>query len=167
MRVLAALLLLCPAAALAAPSTWAAGVLAEALAANARGDDTRALSEFGRLAAHGSAIGETMLGAMAAQGRGQRRDPATAATWWLRAANRGYPPAQYALADALARGAGVAADAEGAWVWATLAATLGDPATATRARALADRLATRFDAARLAKLDRRRVAWRPWASLEE
>lgn len=156
--------LLIAAPALAAPPRWVLPVLEASLAAHDRGDHVAARRGFVRLASQGSAIAETMLGVMAADGQGQRRDPASAATWWMRAANRGYPPAQLALAEALARGEGLARDNEAAWVWARLASTHGDAATATRARLLARRLHPR-DPATLARLDKRRLAWRPWATL--
>ena len=160
------LLLLIAAPAAAETPRWALPVLDAGLAAYDHGDFLQARAGFTRLAAQGSAIAETMLGAMASRGEGARRDPATAAMWWLRAANRGYPPAQLALAEAFARGAGVGADPGTAYVWARLAAMHGDPATAARARGLASQLAIGFDAARVAKLEQRRLAWRPWARLD-
>ncbi len=163
LRILILLLLAGPA--LAAPPRWAMPVLQAGMAAHARGDFVTARRDFGRLAAQGSAIAETMLGQMAAAGNGQVADPASAATWWLRAANRGYAPAQLALAQAFARGEGVAKDAGAAWVWARLASTHGDGPTAVRARALAGALQPGLDAATLTKLEKRRLAWRPWATL--
>ncbi len=162
LRVLLLLLIAAPVA--AAPPSWAMPALADGLAAHGRGDWARARADFRRLAAQGSAIAETMLGAMAAQGQGQASDPATAATWWLRAANRGYAPAQLALAEAFTAGDGVARDPGSAWVWARLAAMHGDSRTASRARVLATALTPR-DPATLAALEKRRLAWRPWATL--
>ncbi|QXQ05895.1 sel1 repeat family protein [Sphingosinicellaceae bacterium] len=165
LRLLIILLLAAPAAAFAAPPRWAMAVLSDGLDAHARRDYSRARADFLRLAAQGSAIAETMLGVMTSEGHGSRRDLATAATWWLRAANRGYAPAQLAVAEAFTRGEGVARDPGSAWVWARLAATHGDDRTAAAAKLLAARLAPGFDAPTLAKLDRRRLAWRPWATL--
>lgn len=164
LRVLLLLSLATPAA--AAPG-WALPALQDGLAAHRAQDYARARADFRRLAGEGSAIAETMLGVMHARGQGVPRDAATAATWWLRAANRGYPPAQLALAEAFAEGRGVGRDAESAWVWARLAATHGDTPTARRAGALATGLAATMDAATLARLDRKRLAWRPWATLAE
>lgn len=163
LRLLLLLLIAAPAA--AAPPPWTLPVLAEGLAAHQRGDYGRARTDFTRLAIQGSAIAETMLGVMAARGQGKRADAATAATWWLRAANRGYAPAQLALAEAFMRGEGVARDPGSAWVWAQLAGVHGDGPTAARARVLAARIQSGLDAATLAKLDKRRLAWRPWATL--
>jgi TPR repeat protein len=102
-----------------------------------------------------------MLGVMAARGQGGAADPAAAAGWWLRAANRGYAPAQLALAKALAKGDGVAADRGEALVWAELAADGGGDAAA-EARVLADGLAKGLGAAELADISDKRTAWRPW-----
>lgn len=165
LRVLLLLSIAAPAAA-AAPD-WAMATLNDGLAAHRTRDYARARADFRRLAGEGSAIAETMLGVMYARGQGVPPDAATAATWWLRAANRGYPPAQFALAEAFAEGRGVGRDAERAWVWARLAATHGDTPTARQAGALAVRLAATMDAATLARLDRQRLAWRPWATLAE
>ncbi len=164
LRVLFLLLIAAPAA--AETPRWALPALDAGLAAYDHGDFGKARAGFTRLAAQGSAIAETMLGAMASRGEGAARDPATATMWWMRAANRGYPPAQLALAEAFARGAGVATDAGTAYVWARLAAMHGDPAIAARAQALAAQLAAGFDAAALARLEQRRLAWRPWARLD-
>lgn len=151
----------------AAAPDWAMTTLNDGLAAHRTRDYARARTDFRRLAGEGSAIAETMLGVMHARGQGMPRDAATAATWWLRAARRGYPPAQLALAQAFAEGRGVGRDAERAWVWARLAAMHGDTPTAMRAAVLAGRLAATMDAATLARLDRERLAWRPWATLSE
>jgi TPR repeat protein len=83
--------------------------------------------------------------------------------WWLRAANRGYAPAQLALAKALASGRGVGADPRQAWVWARLAADAGaGTGVAVEAGSLADGLARRFSAPTLAELKAERAAWRSW-----
>ena len=151
----------------AAPPPWTRAALDGGLAAYSRGDYRVADAQFKALAAQGSAIAETMLGAMHARGQGVAADPASAATWWLRAANRGYPPAQLALAQAFADGAGVRRDLGTAWVWARLAAVHGDTPTAVRAAALARQLGAGMDASTRLRLDRRRLAWRPWATLPE
>jgi TPR repeat protein len=95
------------------------------LDAHARGDYAAAREALKPLAVRGSPVAETLLGGMAARGQGGAVDPATAAGWWLRAANRGYAPAQLALARALAEGRGVAKDVGQAWVWARRAARAG------------------------------------------
>ena len=139
-----------------------AAPLEAGLAAHAARDYRSARAQLRPLADRGSAIAETMLGVMAANGQGRPADPAVAVGWWLRAANRGYAPAQLALAKALANGRGVAADPGRAWVWARLAAGAGD-AVAVEAGALADGLARGFSAAQVAKLEAERAAWRPWS----
>ncbi|MBV8973435.1 MAG: hypothetical protein JO290_14210, partial [Sphingomonadaceae bacterium] len=85
--LLAALIAAAPASAATAPQLLAAGMAAY----SARHFD-RALADFRSLADRGSAVGETMLGTMYARGEGVRRDPAAAAGYLCRAANRGYAP---------------------------------------------------------------------------
>jgi TPR repeat protein len=163
----AAVLLLVPATALslvraAAPATTApqtaVTALDAALAAYQAGNYAGARKGLKPLADRGSAIAETMLGVMAAKGEGGPPDPAAAAGWWLRAASRGYAPAQLALAKALADGHGVAQDRGQALVWARLAADGGNG----DAHALAQALAVGFDAEQLATLEDERASWRPW-----
>ena len=139
-----------------------AALLQSGLAAYRAGDYSAARPRLQLLADRGSAVAETILGVMAIKGEGGRRDPAAAVALWLRAANRGYAPAQLALAKALARGQGTAMDREGAWVWARLAAS--DPLVGAEARRLVARLALGIGADRLVKLEERRAAWRPWAT---
>jgi uncharacterized protein len=146
-----------------AATGWAATALDTGLAAYAAGDYPRAHTAFLQLANHGSAIGETMLGTMFARGEGVTADPATAAGYWFRAANRGYPPAQLAFARALSSGNGVTADAGAAWMWARLAATHGDSEVATEAAALEARLSTLFTPGQQAALQHKVEQWRPWA----
>jgi TPR repeat protein len=162
-RFLGAGLLAMLASPILAAATPIAGnaVLDAGLGAYAAGDYGAARSVLRPLADRGSAIAETMMGAMAAKGQGRPADPAAAVGWWLRAANRGYPPAQLALAKALARGQGVAVDTGKAWVWARLAASAGN-GTAVEATALADGLGRGFGADRLAELEAERAEWRPW-----
>jgi uncharacterized protein len=151
--------------AVAAPVVAQAAVPAAALdaglAAYQAGDYGAARAYLRPLADRGSAIAETMLGVMAAQGQGRVADPAAAAGWWLRAANRGYAPAQLALAKALAQGKGVSADPGQAWIWARLAASAGN-GVAAEAKALAAALAMGIGPAQLATLEAERAAWRPW-----
>jgi TPR repeat protein len=146
----------------ASDSDWTA-LLANGLAAHQRGDYAAAAPRLRQLADQGSAIAETMLGVMAARGEGRRPDAAVAAGWWLRAARRGYAPAQLALAQAMAAGRGVSADAEGAWLWARLASASSEPDVAGPAAELAQTLARGITPARLAELERVRAGWRPWS----
>jgi hypothetical protein len=62
---------------------------------------------------------------MAVRGQGRAADPAAAVAWWLRAADRGYVPAQLALSRALEAGRGVKKDAAAAAYWAARAANGG------------------------------------------
>lgn len=144
----------------------AIATLDAAFAAHAAGDWRTARHAFARLAGEGSAVGETMLGAMYDRGQGVRRDPATAAGWWLRAASRGYAPAQLAFARARAAGRGVAADPADAWRWARIAETHGGPPIAAEARRLRLALAARVPAADLPRLEERAQGWRPWSTLK-
>ncbi len=141
----------------AAPATD----LAAGVAAYQAADYPAARARLKPLAQEGSAVAETLLGVMAARGQGAPADAAAAASWWLRAANRGYAPAQLALAKALAAGRGIGRDEGRAWVWARLAMAAGDR-TAVEAKALAAGLAPRLGARRLATLEAERAAWRPW-----
>ena len=126
--------------------------------------DREAAATFRSLADENSAIGETMLGVMYASGRLGRRDPATAAAFWWRAAARGYPPAALALARATAAGSGVPRDARQAFVWALIAAQRGDGAIQTEARRLADTLGARLSPSDRSELTEKASDWRPWPS---
>ena len=79
---------------------------------------------------------ETLLGTMTAKGQGAAKDDAIAAAWFLRAARRGYAPAQLALADAFARGRGVPQDTSRARTLAKAAASQGVPGAAQLASRL-------------------------------
>jgi TPR repeat protein len=146
---------------MAAQANTPAAALDAGLAAYQGGDYGAARAYLRPLADRGSAIAETMLGVMAAQGKGRAADPAAAAGWWLRAANRGYAPAQLALAKALAQGRGVATDPGQAWIWARLAASAGN-GSKDEATALAQTLASGFSEDELLALEAERAAWRPW-----
>ncbi len=145
---------------LGAPSARAAApaaVLADGLSAYSAGRFGDARRDFRLLADEGSAIAETMLGAMYAHGQGVRRDPAVAAAFYSRAAHRGYAPAQLAFARALAHGDGVTRDPAAAWKWLRLAAKRGDARVAAATRAEAAKLV----AAGPAPPDTS-DSWRPW-----
>ena len=72
-----------------------------------RGDHAEARRLFRKLAQRQIPAAETLLGTMAANGQGGPQNDAIAAAWFMRAARRGYAPAQLALADSFARGRGV------------------------------------------------------------
>jgi TPR repeat protein len=153
MRILALGLLLAATVASATPPA----ALATGMSAYGAGDFTAARRAFESLADDGSAIGETMLGTLYAHGQGVRRDPAAAAAYYCRAANRGYAPAQLAFAKALARGDGVAADRVAAWRWLRLAEQRGDARTVAAATAEAARLTAAAPPPADDTAD-----WRPW-----
>jgi len=155
------------AAAAAAASPPPAALLTAALDDYSAGRFIAARGRFNALADQGSSIAETMLGVLFARGQGVTADPATAVGYWLRAAHRGYPPAQLALAQALAKGDGVARDRDAGWLWASLAARSGDRAVAATAQALASDLRRTQPGPVAAGLDRQLAGWRPWASAED
>lgn len=152
---LAPVILSSPALAAAPPSA----ILNHGLAAYAAGHFADARRDFRALADDGSAIGETMLGAMYARGQGVRRDPAAAAAYYSRAAHRGYAPAQLAFAKVLARGEGMHVDRPAAWQWLRLAQERGDARTVAAARAEMTALA-----ASGAPPPDTTADWRPWPS---
>lgn len=135
-----------------------------AVAAYEAGRYGAARADFQMLADQGSAIAETMLGTMYAEGRGVKADPATAAAFFYRAANRGYAPAQLALADAYAEGKGTYVDLSGAYMWARLAQVRGHGATADAGRAAALLLSKRIDEDQRKRADRWVLNWRPWST---
>lgn len=94
------------------------------------GDYRAAWESFRRLAARDVASAETMLGVMYARGLGAPRNDAVAAAWFLRAASRGYAPAQLALAHAFANGRGVKVDKDRAVALARAAAAQNQPGAA-------------------------------------
>lgn len=105
-------------------------LLARAIAAFNRGDHAAARRDFRLLAQRDVAAAETLLGTMAANGQGGPRDDAVAAAWFLRAARRGYAPAQLALANAFAEGRGVRRNMPRAAELARAAAGQGQPGAA-------------------------------------
>jgi uncharacterized protein len=135
-----------------------------AVAAYEAGRYKAARADFQALADQGSAIAETMLGTMYAEGRGVKADPGTAAAYFYRAANRGYAPAQLALADAYAKGKGTYRDLPGAYMWARLAQVRGHGATAEAGRSAAAALAGRIDEDQRQRADRWVLNWRPWST---
>lgn len=162
-KLLLALLLFATApAAAAAPDN--AKRFERAVAAYEVGRFKVARAEFQALADQGSAVAETMLGTMYAEGRGVKGDPATAAAYFYRAANRGYAPAQLALADAYAKGRGTWVDLPGAYMWARLAQVRGFGATAAAGSATATALARRIDEDQRQRADGWVRNWRPWST---
>lgn len=111
-------------------------LLQRALAAFNRGDYAAARRDFRTLAQRDVPAAETLLGTMAANGQGGPRDDAVAAAWFLRAARRGYGPAQLALANAFAEGRGVRRNIPRAVELARAAAGQGQPGAAEFAASL-------------------------------
>jgi hypothetical protein len=162
------MLILVVAVALATPAyaeRWAEVRMREAVAAYAAGDYAKARHGFAQLANHGSAIAETMLGVMYADGKGVPPSATVAAAYFYRAANRGYGPAQLALSDAYLAGQGVRADAAKAYFWARLAATGGDRSAQVEARARLRQLDAALDPRTIAAVAARVRDWRPRAQI--
>jgi|FEC22Drversion2_1045045.scaffolds.fasta_scaffold00122_47 TPR repeat protein len=105
-------------------------LMADAIAAYSAGRHAEARRLLRLLAQRQQPAAETLLGVMAARGLGGPVDEAAAAGWFLRAARRGYVPAQLALADAFQRGRGVRPDPGRAQVLARAAAVQGQPGAA-------------------------------------
>ncbi len=114
-------------------------LLARGLAAFNRGDYAAARRDFRVLARRDVPAAETLLGTMTANGQGAAANQAVAAAWFLRAARRGYGPAQLALAGAFAQGRGVPRDPARASALARAAAGQGQPGAAQFAARLEPR----------------------------
>ena len=161
-KLLLPMLLLAAPVSAAAPNN--AARFERAVSAYDAGRFKAARADFQALADQGSAIAETMLGTMYAEGRGAKADPATAAAYFYRAANRGYAPAQLALADAYAKGRGTYRDLPGAYMWARLAQVRGHGATVQAGRAAAGALARQLTDDQRRRADRWVLNWRPWST---
>lgn len=135
-----------------------------AVAAYQAGRFDVARAQFKELANQGSAIAETMLGTMYAEGQGVAADPATAVAYFYRAAHRGYAPAQLALSDAFAKGRGTPRDLSAAYKWARLAETRGQGSLAGVSRSAVVRLASAITPEQRQKADRAVLNWRPWST---
>lgn len=140
--------------------------LADALARLEAGDAAGARQRLEPLAQDGSAVAETLLGGLYARGLGVPRDTATAVGFWWRAAQRGYAPAQLALARARASGEGVPAAPEDALRWALLAAQGGDGAVRAAAEQLRTTLSRKVGARAAGRASARAAAFRPWSPTE-
>lgn len=138
--------------------------LEAALAQMEAGDYGAAGANLRALADHGSGVAETMLGVMNARGLGGPADPAAASAYFLRAAHRGYPPAQLALARMLLSARGVSPDMEGAYRWALIAHAHGEPAVRTAALEIARAALPKLSRGEAARARRAAAAFRPWAA---
>ncbi len=143
MQPAAAAALMQPAAAAVVPPDR---LLADGLKAFHRGDYAAARASFRILAGRDVAAAETLLGTMAVNGQGGPKDAAVGAAWFMRAARRGYAPAQLALADSFAKGRGVAKNPARAMALAKAAADQQHPG--------AELWIIQHSAARLASLNR-------------
>ena len=161
--VLAALLtaMAMPSAA-AAAEDWSVALMRSSLDAYRNGDYRAARRGFKRLAMHGSAVAETMLGMIYAEGKGVAGNNAVSTAYFYRAADRGYGPAQVALSDAYVMGRGIGADVKRACFWAMLAARGSDSAAAEGAER-ETRLCALLDPAARGRIRRNVDDWRPRA----
>jgi TPR repeat protein len=171
MRRPVALLLASLSLALAAPPALAdastrSAMLAGAVARLETGDAAGARRLLEPLAQDGSAVAETMLGGLYARGLGVPRDQPAAVAFWWRAAQRGYAPAQLALAQALAAGEGVAMAPEAALRWTLIAAQGGDDAVRAAADRLRIDLSRKVGARAASHASARAAAFRPWSPTE-
>lgn len=142
---------------------WAAQRLDAAMEAYANGDYRKASKGFIRLADHGSAIGETMLGVMYADGKGVKASAAVAAAYFYRAAGRGYGPAEIALSDAYLTGHGINPDARRAYFWAFAATKGGDRSAEANGRKRLARLQAILRREDIVAIERDYHHWRPRA----
>jgi TPR repeat protein len=167
--LLFALALLLAAPPLARAETGALARVAQleaAVAAIEAGRPAQARRLLKPLAEDGSALAETLLGGLYARGLGGPRDLPAAVGFWWRAAQRGYAPAQLALAQALATGQGVAASPDHAYRWALLAARSGDDAVRAAAERLRIDLGRRIGAEASGRMGAKADAFRPWSPTE-
>lgn len=104
-----------------------ATLMNDATSAFERDDYKQARRSFRILAVRAVPGAETMLGVMAAEGLGRPQNDAYAAAWLMRAARRGYAPAELALAHSFAEGLGVPRDLARARALADSAAIQGLP----------------------------------------
>ena len=87
--------------------------------------------------AHGDVAAMNAIAGLYAQGEGVRRDPAMAATWYRRSAERGDPIGQLNLGDMYSQGAGVPRDRVAAYIWLSRAAAQGNAWAANRKKEIA------------------------------
>lgn len=111
--------------------------LEDGLAAYDRGDYRGALEAWRGAVAHGDVAAMNAIAGLYAQGEGVRRDPAMAATWYRRSAERGDPIGQLNLGDMYSQGAGVPRDRVAAYIWLSRAAAQGNAWAANRKKEIA------------------------------
>ncbi len=123
-RILAALI--AATAALLAPLALA-GDLEDGIAAYLDKDYAKALELWRPLADKGVPAAQYQMGMLYAEGKGVEQNDQTAATWFLRGAERGNALAQYNLAVSYAEGLGIRKDDAEAVKWFRRAANQGMP----------------------------------------
>lgn len=104
-----------------------AGDWEDGYAAYERQDYVTALRKWRAVAERGDRAGQSILGAMYAQGQGVPQDYSTAIKWYRLAAVQGDVKAQYKLGFMYANGQGVSRDQVRAYMWSYLAALAGHP----------------------------------------
>lgn len=104
-----------------------AGDWEDGYAAYERQDYVTALRKWRSVAERGDRAGQSIVGAMYAQGQGVAQDYSIAIKWYRLAAVQGEVKAQYKLAFMYANGQGVSRDNLRAYMWSYLAALAGQP----------------------------------------
>lgn len=143
--------------ALAATPALAGNRVEEAISAYDRHDWGRARALIRPAVAEGSAIAETLMGMIYLDGN--PRLPAVAAGFLLRAAERGYAPAQIKIADMLAEGVGFSRDLPSAYRWYRIVAQRADVYAAAIGAARAHRLARHLPAKVREEQDQQASDW--------
>jgi TPR repeat protein len=136
-------LLIIPLAAALTAGVPAPDMLDRAIAAYDRGQWADARDLARPFAQRGSAIAETLIGLTYLNGA--PRDPAAAAGFFYRAAQRGYAPAQLRLGDMYAEGIGLPQSVGNAYRWYRILAIRADAASAAMGAARAEKVAARLD----------------------
>jgi TPR repeat protein len=127
--------------------------------AYARADYVRAARLLLPEAQDGSAMAQTYLGYMYANGLGVPQDFAAAAKWLTLGAERDVPTAQYLLGSLYDRGQGVKHDFVMAEIWLDLAAAHAEPSNRASWEGMRDAVAGKLTRAELAEAQRRAAAW--------
>jgi TPR repeat protein len=104
-----------------------AGDWEDGYAAYERQDYVTAVKKWRAVAERGDRMGQSILGAMYAQGQGVPQDYTIAIKWYRLAAAQGEVKAQYKLGFMYANGQGVSRDNLRAYMWSDLAALAGHP----------------------------------------
>lgn len=120
-------------------------------------DAEQARTWYERAANQGNVKAMHNLAVIYAEGRGTRQDFTTAARWFAQAAEFGLGDSQYNLAILQERGLGVKQDFASAYQWLSIGAKGGDKGAIQKR----DELATRLDAAVLAKARAAAQSWSP------